>query len=127
MLFGTTTKFGLECLIQKTDGKYSFGRLCFWAVGHPIGYMNQYVVLDVFISFIQRWIAQRREEMFECNHEHADTVLRMIYKMVYESVGSYSELVKFERRYKRYVLCPGGGASFDGVFAVVLPVGGRKD
>jgi hypothetical protein len=124
MLFGTRLRFGLECSFDKTiELKYSFGNICLWALGRSIGQRDQTVILDVFAEYIRRWITADKPEQTDFREETPETILSSIEQCLYTSTQPNPELIVFEKKLRRYVLCPGGGESFDGEFAVVLPIG----
>jgi hypothetical protein len=124
MLFGRKDDFAVECVVDEPrNGNSVFGGVCLWVMNHQIGYVDRICVVNVFAQFIRRWTSGLKSPLPQYQSMNARMALEQIERRLYHCEDLDEGILEFEQLLRSYVLCPGGGESFDGDFCIAIPIG----
>lgn len=126
MIFGSEKRFAIDAVITDfTERGDPLGNICLWADGTRIGDFSVTAPLgsaEVYLRRVVSDIGKRRDK--EIDTRSREQVISFLKAALYGNMGTtVRECAELERRFRKFVLCPGLGESFDEEFLVLADNG----
>jgi hypothetical protein len=128
MVFGDKSRLALECQDSSNPSRFQLGHICLWASERRIGAFEDTVDLGVPAQHFRHLLSStgsRHDGQLSALGPEA--ALMLVENSLYgDHIGSLSESVEMENRYRRFCICPGGGEAFDGEFVILIETTDRE-
>lgn len=121
MIFGSKKRFAIDAVtVDFTEQGDPLGNICLWVDGTRIGDYSVTAPLGVPAAYFRQVIShigKRRDRRIDSKSK--DEVVSFLKAALYGDMGTtLRECAELEKRFRKFVVCPGPGESFDGEFAV---------
>jgi hypothetical protein len=127
LIHGSLEAFGVECALDRRDGdgKYIFGRIRYWVKGEPLGDIDVVVLIGIVADRLRDSLQYRgKRDAFFVHGLPAQATADEMWRRTFGDERSHGiSFRETQANREKFLICPNGCESFDGVFAILLEEG----